>query len=234
MAEPTAVLFDAAETLIEMTPSLPELINRAATSAGAVTTQRRVREVMWELGRAGAWPDHEHDPDVRLSLWSQFCAEVIRRAGGVEPGAAAEDAARYLLHPRHYRAFADARPCLDRLRSAGLRLGMVSNFDSWLHGVLDETGLRQYLDVVVVSADVGLTKPEPAIFRLACQRLGHDPDRCVYVGDSVLSDVRGAAGAGLRPVLLDRAGRFPDYQDAKISTLDELVPSVLGRLALPR
>ena len=124
-----------------------------------------------------------------------------------------------MLDPRNYHDYPDVKPFLDRLRGGDYRLGLISNFDTWLHEVLDRCALTGWFDVVVVSADVGVQKPDPAIFRLACERLGEEPGSCVYVGDSVLSDVEGAAAAGLRPVLLDRAGRFPDHRGARLASL---------------
>jgi putative hydrolase of the HAD superfamily len=67
---------------------------------------------------------------------------------------------------------------LERLRG-GARLAVVSNWDVSLHDVLERTGLRGLVDVVVISSELGVAKPDPAIFRAALDRLGPAPQtRC--------------------------------------------------------
>jgi putative hydrolase of the HAD superfamily len=86
--------------------------------------------------------------------------------------------------------------------------------------VPDGTGLTGLFDTVVISSEVGLEKPEPEIFALACERPGRPPQEWVFVGDSVVIDVEGAQEAGLHPVLLDRYARFPDSTGPRGTTLD--------------
>ena len=87
-----------------------------------------------------------------------------------------------------------------------MKVGIISNWDTRLEGILHGLGLGALIDTVVSSAVVGLHKPDPRIFELACARLGVEPGRCAHVGDHVYSDVLGARAAGLRPVLIDRHG----------------------------
>jgi putative hydrolase of the HAD superfamily len=96
---------------------------------------------------------------------------------------------------------AGALGAVDRLRAHGLALCVVSNWDIGLHRWLDGIGVP-----VVTSADAGAPKPEPAVFRLALERLGVCPERTLHVGDAE-SDERGAAAAGLRfaPAPLEEA-----------------------------
>ena len=91
---------------------------------------------------------------------------------------------------------------LARLRAAGLRLGVVSNSDGRVEQALDAAGLRDYFDVVVDSALVGVEKPDPAIFRAALDALGVAPEEALYVGDLYEVDVVGARAAGIEAVLL--------------------------------
>ncbi|MGW2183411.1 HAD-IA family hydrolase [Streptomyces sp. NPDC001732] len=140
--------------------------------------------------------------------------------------------ARHILDPARYRAYPDAVPCLRSLREAGHQLALVSNFDRWLRDVLDGTGLTGLFDTVVISSEVGLEKPRPEIFALACERLARPPQECVFVGDSVVIDVEGAQGAGLHPVLLDRYARFPDFADPHVTSLDDFA-ALAARIPIP-
>jgi putative hydrolase of the HAD superfamily len=101
------------------------------------------------------------------------------------------------------RGWSEARRTLERLRSRA-RLGVVSNFYGNLAAQLDEAGLSPFLDVVVESVHVGLEKPDPAIYRLAAERLGLAPGAIVMVGDNFERDVRAAKRAGMRAIWLRR------------------------------
>jgi putative hydrolase of the HAD superfamily len=68
----------------------------------------------------------------------------------------------------------------------------------------------------------GVEKPDPAIFRLALDRMGVEPAEAVYVGDSVQFDVEPATALGMVGVLLDRRHRHPDHHGIRLTSLDEL------------
>jgi putative hydrolase of the HAD superfamily len=88
---------------------------------------------------------------------------------------------------------------------------VVSNWDVSLHDVLERTRLRALVDAVVISAELGAAKPDPAIFRAALERLGATAGEAMHVGDSVEHDVAGAHAAGLEAVLVARDGaQAPD------------------------
>lgn len=96
-----------------------------------------------------------------------------------------------------------SRESLSRLRDVA-RLGIISNFYGNLQVLLEEAGLSPFLDTVVESAHVGVEKPDPAIYRLAAERLGLPPGEIVMVGDNFDRDVRAARAAGLRAIWLRR------------------------------
>ncbi|MFH1567754.1 MAG: HAD family hydrolase [Gemmatimonadota bacterium] len=85
------------------------------------------------------------------------------------------------------------------------RLALITNFDHprHVHGLLADWGIRDYFDTVVVSGDVGLSKPHPRIFEIALEETGLLAEEAIHVGDSV-EDVNGARQAGLVPVLIQR------------------------------
>lgn len=87
---------------------------------------------------------------------------------------------------------------LDALRSR-FRLGLFSNFDHAppLTERLQRDGLAEWLDPILISADLGWRKPGAAAFRIALERAGEAPERILFVGDTFCDDVVGARGAGL-------------------------------------
>jgi putative hydrolase of the HAD superfamily len=225
---PPAILFDASDTLIELMPTLPELLSRDWLGADGAPSADDVRSAMAVIGAEGRWPDDVADPAARLASWTAFFRETLRMSGGTDSADAARRAARYVLEPHNYRCYPDVRACLDRLRAAGHQTAVVSNFDQWLHDILDAHELSGLFDTIVVSGEVGVQKPAPEIFALACRRLGRQAADCVFVGDSITLDVRGSAAAGMNPVLIDRHDRSRDFDGPRIPTLD-LLPEMVCR-----
>lgn len=86
---------------------------------------------------------------------------------------------------------------LRALRSRGLALAVVANWDFGLHEHLANHGLASWFDAIVTSGEVGVRKPDPAPFRAALERLGVDPGRAVHVGDHPPHDEAGARAAGM-------------------------------------
>lgn len=125
--------------------------------------------------------------------------------------------------PRHWTMYPDVVPTLSALVDAGIALGVVSDWGRDLEGLLLELGLGRHFGSVVVSARMGVCKPDPTAFRLALDRLGQAPESAIHVGDSYAKDVLGAKAAGIIPVLVDRDGGAPDVDCPRIDSLSGLL-----------
>jgi len=95
---------------------------------------------------------------------------------------------------------------LDELRRRGFKVGLISVCSGDVEDVWDETTLAPHFDDVVLSCTVGLRKPDPAIYRLACERLGVAPEECLFVGDGANDELAGAARVGMKAVCILRPG----------------------------
>lgn len=93
---------------------------------------------------------------------------------------------------------------LARLAAAGFRLGLVTNTTTLSAAVIRRLGLDRWFPDPVLSCDVGVCKPDPAIFRIALARLRARPRETVMLGDSWASDVEGAVRVGMRAIWIDR------------------------------
>ncbi len=129
-------------------------------------------------------------------------------------------------------AYPDARPALERLRAAGVRLAILSNgAPRMLAAAAESAGLAPLLEAVISIEDVGVYKPSPAAYRLAPDRLGLWPSEIAFVSSNGW-DACGAKAAGLRVAWCNRAGqpreRVPDAPDAEIRSLAELPALVAG------
>jgi beta-phosphoglucomutase len=134
----------------------------------------------------------------------------------------ADEMLRWLFDGRFDRLFDDVRPTLEALREMGMPLAVLSNFGTHLCNVLERFDLLGFFDFVVVSAEVGLAKPDPRIFDLVVDKAGCPAERLLYVGDHMGDDIEGARGAGLDGVLIDRSNRHGDALCSRIHSLLEL------------
>jgi putative hydrolase of the HAD superfamily len=235
-----AVLLDAFGTLVTLDAPAPRLRALLAERLGvAVTEAQAAAALRAEVGYYRAHMQEGIDV-ARVAQLHARCAEVLRAALPADPAltaAAPELMTSVLLDSLRFRVFDDVRETLARLRGAGLRLVVASNWDASLDAVLDRAGLLEALDGVVVSAATGFAKPDPRLLESALLLAGVQPARAVHVGDGFREDVGAALGAGARPVLLSRDGRageveygtgeplFPEL--LVIRTLAEL-PALLG------
>lgn len=200
-------------TLVRLVPPAPELASLLGV-APEVAERAFAAEVAYYLEHQleGSGPQALEDLRRR-------CAAVLGEVAGADP-AVAYDA---LMESLRFEAYEDAAPALTDLRARGLRLVVVSNWDTSLPSVLEQVGLAPLVDAVVVSAVVGCSKPDPRIFEAALAAARCDADAALHVGDSSEHDLRGAGAAGIRAVLLDRSGAVR----GSIATLAEL-PALLS------
>jgi putative hydrolase of the HAD superfamily len=188
-------LLDALGTLVELEPPWVHL----AEALGTPADERLVGAMRAEMDY---YRDHSHegrDPDSLAELRAR-CAAVLSRALGREVPV------EMMMSAIRFRAFPDAAPALAELRGLGLRLVCVSNWDVSLPEVLERCGLADLLDGVVTSAEAGVRKPDPAILARALELAGCSPAEALYVGDTPAEDLAAARAAGVRALLVDRAG----------------------------
>ena len=177
------------------------------------------------LAEMSYYKAHHHEGVDAASLRDlrRRCAAVLRARLPQTASLSESDLVEALLGAISFRPYPDAAPALGRLRLLGVRSAVVSNWDVSLRGVLAELGLGGLVDEIVVSAEVSSRKPDPAIVEAALRRLRCPAGRALMVGDSPETDVAGAQAAGVRAVLVDRAGTAPDVPGVeRIFTLDGL------------
>ena len=93
---------------------------------------------------------------------------------------------------------------LKKLKEKGYILGAVTNGVSSLQNTkLDTAGIRKLFDVVVVSGDIGIYKPDRRIFDEAARRAGVENERVLFVGDHPINDIKGALGAGMKAIRMN-------------------------------
>lgn len=166
-------------------------------------------------------------PDVAANL-----REICRRLG-VEPSQEAMRGALAVREARYrtwFRPQPGAVEILRWLRERRYATALVSMCAPDAPALWAASPLGGRVDVLVFSCEVGLRKPDPAIYLAAAEGLGVDPTECLYVGDGSYRELSGAAAVGMAPVRIvdpseDAAVLRPDLDDwrgTRISSLPEL------------
>jgi putative hydrolase of the HAD superfamily len=226
-----AVLFDAGETIVHPHPSFPELLSRILATVGHEVDPATIRDKVHVVADIFTTAAAEGElwstsPERSRAFWDRVYSRLLDELGiPFEAGVAGVIYGTF-TDLANYRLFDDVLPTLIRLETAGLTLGVVSNFEEWLERLLESLQVTRYFEVRVISGVEGVEKPDQKIFRLALDRIGVEPEEAVYVGDSVHFDVEPATAVGMLGVLLDRRGRFPDHPGLRIASLEEL-PAIL-------
>ncbi len=200
-APPDAVLLDAYGTVIHLDDPLGRLGRRLAEAGFPAAPDHVAAAFATEVVHYRRHQDRGRDPESLRALRDE-CGRVLAAALSPPPPSAV--ATEALAASLVYRLYGDVVPALDALRARGMRLAVVSNWDASLPGILEDLGIADRLDHVVVSAVAGARKPDPAIFLRAARALDLEPARLMHVGDDPVADLAGAAAAGIRAVLIDR------------------------------
>jgi FMN phosphatase YigB (HAD superfamily) len=188
-----AVVFDLYETLVtEFAPGWRE----------GPTPAERLRVPLDDFDRV--WRRRKRDRMTRVVDYRDVLREACSMAGYADHWL---DDVIEELHTTRLAAKAapivDVEPSilesLGRVRGLGLRIGLISNCSVEEVAAWDQSPLAALFDGVVFSYDVGHAKPEPAIYRLACQRLGVAPEETAFVGDGGSDELAGAARVGMSP-----------------------------------
>ncbi|NLC97132.1 MAG: HAD family hydrolase [Erysipelotrichaceae bacterium] len=118
----------------------------------------------------------------------------------------------------------DCKEILKKL-SQHYKLGCVTNGNSYTqHIKLDYTNLKECFDVVFVSGDYGIHKPDKKLFLMAADELGIKPEEIAFVGDTFATDILGAHRAGMHPIwFFNDPLRYSDTQVTRIYSFYELL-----------
>ncbi|MEU5050343.1 HAD-IA family hydrolase [Streptomyces sp. NPDC021096] len=200
------VLFDFSGTLFRV-ESTASWLRAALERSGIRLPEGEFAELVRRLEEAGALPGgvapRAVPPQLAEAWAGRDASREQHRAAyvGVARQVPLPDPALYdVLYARHmepaaWRPYADAAEVLGELRRRGIRTAVVSNIGWDLRPVFREHGLDELVDAYVLSYEHGVQKPDPQLFRAACEALGVPPGQALMVGDDPRADA-GAAGIG--------------------------------------
>jgi putative hydrolase of the HAD superfamily len=210
-----AVFFDAAGTLFEPVRRVGESYAAFASQYGMNVTpaelSRSFRVCFGEAPRlAFAGASGGQLAALERNWWKTVVARVFEPCGPFERFEPFfNDLFAYYAAPDAWRLYPEVIDTLQGLKARGIRMSVISNFDSRLLPILAGLGMDRFFDQVFVSSRVGYAKPDPRIFHAALQHHGLCANEALHVGDSESNDQRGAAAAGMKGILIDRSQQAP-------------------------
>jgi putative hydrolase of the HAD superfamily len=212
-------------TLLFPTPGASQVYTTVAAKHGLTVDPASVSSALWQQFRREEGID-------RLASWATSEARERTRWRNIVAAALPcstdelfEELFAHFAKPTAWRIPDDAAETLSALQSAGLRLGMGSNYDTRLRTVVDGIpALEPVRDHLVISSVVGVRKPGHGFFDEVVQTVGCRPDEILFVGDDLENDYHGATAVGLRSLLLDPKDKCPDVPH-RIRRLSELLAS---------
>jgi putative hydrolase of the HAD superfamily len=227
-----AIFYDAGHTLVRPRAEIDEVWDFLAHQLGISIAQEH----------RGAFPDvaaffysrlgedglgsYASDRAAR-TFWTEYYAFALRDVAPDLPieeiRSAGEALYDWYAEPAQWQPFPETIAALEAARARGLVQGVVSDWGSDLLPILHAHEITRLMDFVVASAVVGSSKPHREIFLYALGRANVRAEETVYVGDSYLADVLGSRGAGLHPILIDRAGKAPPIDAPVVRSLTEVL-----------
>ncbi|MEO1133196.1 MAG: HAD-IA family hydrolase [Cyanobacteria bacterium J06639_1] len=231
------VFFDAVGTLFRVRDSVGDIYARAAIEFGVEAEAERVNRAFFSAFKAAppaAFPNASRTelPALERAWWR----EVVDRTFEIcELRDRFADFSSYFdlvfdcfATAAAWELYDETLPVLQSLREEGVTLGMISNFDSRLHAVLDALELREYFQSVTLSTAIGAAKPAARVFQVATQTHDIPPDRALHVGDSHEQDYLGAKRAGLQALWLLRRDPMLDEGAVETPPARDIVSDLTG------
>lgn len=232
---PEIIFFDAAGTLFEVRGSAGAIYADCARRHGVeldpATVQRDFAECFSQQPPL-AFPKYKSDAELRRREY-EWWRHLVKQVLGYAFTSAAPfelffaEVFEFFRGSAAWHVYDDVRPTLMALRTRGLRMAVVSNFDSRLADLLRQLALDEFFAAVHISSRIGAAKPDPAIFRAALRFHGLPAHAAMHIGDSPREDVAGAQAAGVRAFLIDRQRDYSSTPSSlSLSSLAQLLDKI--------
>jgi len=204
-----AVTLDAGGTLFHMGRPVGEVYSEFASRYGRHTDPRKLeaefRTLFIKRSSTSADAGHLTPADERI-WWKALVHELFDagKGGFTDFDRFFDELHEYFAHPDLWKMYPETIDTLERLRAGGVRMAIVSNWDTRLPLLVSRLGVDRFMDAVMVSAVEKASKPAPRIFQVALERLALTAGEVVHVGDSLRDDIRGARAMGMGAIWLRR------------------------------
>lgn len=211
MSIPQCAFLDAAGTLFRLVEPVGVTYAQIAARHGVHLSPEVLEQsfrACWKASRPAVHPEGQPPADDDAAWWRDLVAACFARASGAPlPEATLDTLFPELYHhfatPGVWELYPDVLPALEMLEGR-THLFVVSNFDRRLHAILRHLGIHHRFDQIILSSEVGASKPHPRIFATAMRAAGLPPAQCFHIGDEAAADLAGARELGIPCILVDR------------------------------
>lgn len=211
MTEIRAVLFDLDDTLVDHTYGLEQaLIGLSGWREATKSVSLQKLKLLWAEHFSYYWP-------LVVGRKMTLYESRFQRIDGVLKALGCEvtEEERHAMTEKYaddylmnIRLIDGAREMLQKLKESGYVVGIITNTTAeMVREKISRTGIGNHVDFTVSAETVGAQKPDPVIFLEALKISRSDPERTVFIGDSIQADIKGALKAGIKPVWFNRSGQ---------------------------
>ncbi|KAM9361894.1 haloacid dehalogenase-like hydrolase domain-containing protein 3 [Symphorus nematophorus] len=229
------VLWDVKDTLLKVRASVGEQYCKEAERVGLNLSPVEVEAAFIQAYKrhSSRYPNYGITQGLNGQSWWMGVVRDTFSQCRVEDPALLNTMAHNLYHnfcsAENWEVFPDSQKALESCSSLGLKLGVVSNFDSRLQEILHVCGLLSHFSFLITSEEAGVAKPSPAIFEQALQKCGVPAASVAHIGDHYVNDYLASCSVGIHGFLLDRHNKYNRSdvsREHRLSSLEEL-PSKL-------
>lgn len=208
---PKAIFLDAGHTLLKAHPSTGEIYARVTKRFGVNVSPARFVDIFYRLF---------HNPEVEkyrralpagergeYTFWHRLTADaynMMDELDGIDFDKWFSEIYREFARGKSWRISGGYARLRTFAHQNGIKLGIISNWDHRLRGILKDLKIYRDFKVIAISAEVGARKPDKKIFRWALNKMKVIPEDAVHIGDHIDDDYYGATSVGMRAILYRR------------------------------
>ncbi|HBQ97476.1 MULTISPECIES: HAD-IA family hydrolase [Roseofilum] len=219
MSKPKVIFLDAVGTLFGVRGSVGEIYSQFAQGFGVQVSADLIDHTFFESFKKAppaAFPDIDRQElqSHEFDWWKAIAFATFEQSEVIDQFT---DFDRFFNELYHYFStfypwfvYPDVKIALLSWKNQNIELGVISNFDSRLHKVLNALGLQHFFQSITISTEVSVAKPNSKIFHTALAKHGYKPHQAWHIGDSYEDDYLGAIEAGFSPIWLQRQSQHPE------------------------